>query len=179
MAKQFCWVPLPCCSPPCSPFPKKALPLSAYVSPGTIHFPVLDKSPLSDPARSPPFCNRWWLWWDFFTTTDALTIQILRDKLVHWLTQPSGLNWYFLLSLVSSQLQGLAWVPRFDKEHGKEERSLKKQESSRKTSTSALLTMPMTLTVWFTTNCGKFLKRWEYQTTLPASWEICMQVRKK
>ena len=28
-------------------------------------------------------------------------------------------------------------------------------------------------------NCGKFLKRWEYQTTSPASWEICMQVRKK
>jgi len=30
-----------------------------------------------------------------------------------------------------------------------------------------------------TTNYGKFLKRWEYQTTLPASWEICMQVRKQ
>ena len=30
-----------------------------------------------------------------------------------------------------------------------------------------------------TTNCGKFWKRWEYQTTLPASWEICMQVRKQ
>ena len=30
-----------------------------------------------------------------------------------------------------------------------------------------------------TTNCGEFLKRWEYQTTLPASWEICMQVRKQ
>ena len=28
-------------------------------------------------------------------------------------------------------------------------------------------------------NCGKFLKRWEYQTTLPASWEICMQVKKQ
>ena len=33
--------------------------------------------------------------------------------------------------------------------------------------------------VWITTNCGKFLKRWEYQTTWPASWEICMQVRKQ
>ena len=33
--------------------------------------------------------------------------------------------------------------------------------------------------VWITTNCGKFFKRWEYQTTWPASWEICMQVRKK
>ena len=35
------------------------------------------------------------------------------------------------------------------------------------------------LTVWITKNCGKFWKRWEYQTTWPASWEICMQVRKQ
>ena len=40
---------------------------------------------------------------------------------------------------------------------------------SRKTSTYALLTMSKPLTVWITTNCGKFLKRWEYQITLPAS----------
>ena len=33
--------------------------------------------------------------------------------------------------------------------------------------------------VWITTNRGKFFKRWEYQTTLPASWEICMQVKKQ
>ena len=35
------------------------------------------------------------------------------------------------------------------------------------------------LTVWITTNWGKFWERWEYQTTWPASWEICMQVRKQ
>ena len=35
------------------------------------------------------------------------------------------------------------------------------------------------LTVWITTNSGKFFKRWEYQTTLPASWDICMQVKKQ
>ena len=57
--------------------------------------------------------------------------------------------------------------------------SLKKQESSRKTSISALLTMPKPMTVWITTNSLKFLKRWEYPTTWPASWEICMQVRKQ
>ena len=39
--------------------------------------------------------------------------------------------------------------------------------------------MPKSLTVWITTNCGTFLKRWEYQTTLPASWETCMQVKKQ
>ena len=57
--------------------------------------------------------------------------------------------------------------------------SSKKQESSRKTSISALLTMPKPLTMWTTINCGKFFKRWEYQTTWPASWETCMQVRKE
>ena len=41
---------------------------------------------------------------------------------------------------------------------------LKKQEF-KKTSTSTLLTRPKSLTVWITTNCGKFFKRWEYQTT--------------
>ena len=56
--------------------------------------------------------------------------------------------------------------------------SLKKEESSRKTFTSALLIMPKPL------NCGsqqtgKFFKRWIYQMTLPASWEICMQVKKE
>ena len=35
------------------------------------------------------------------------------------------------------------------------------------------------LTVWITTNCGKFLKRWEYQSTLPATWETWMQVKKQ
>ena len=42
---------------------------------------------------------------------------------------------------------------------------IEKQESSRKTSISALLTMPKPLTVWITMKCGKFFKRWEYQTT--------------
>ena len=51
-----------------------------------------------------------------------------------------------------AQIANISWI-------------IEKQESSRKTSTSALLTMPKPLTVWITTNCGKFFKRWEYQTT--------------
>ena len=43
----------------------------------------------------------------------------------------------------------------------------KKQENSR--NTSASLTTIKPLTVWITTNCGKFFKRWEYQTTFSAS----------
>ena len=57
--------------------------------------------------------------------------------------------------------------------------SQKKQENSRKTSTSVLLITPKPLTVWITTNCGKFVKRWEYETTLAASWETCEQVKKQ
>ena len=53
MAEQFSWVPLPYCSPPGCPFPIKSLALSAHVSPQTIHFRVLDKSPVSDPGRCP------------------------------------------------------------------------------------------------------------------------------
>ena len=49
----------------------------------------------------------------------------------------------------------------------------KKQESSRKTSISALLTMPEPLTMWITINW------WDYQTTWPASWETYMHVRKQ
>ena len=57
--------------------------------------------------------------------------------------------------------------------------SSRKQESSRKTSISALLITPKPSTVWITINCGKLWRRWEYQTTWPASWETCMQVRKQ
>ena len=56
---------------------------------------------------------------------------------------------------------------------------MEKAREFQKKSISALLTMPKPLTVWITINCGKFWKRWKYQTTLPASWEICMQVRKQ
>ena len=52
--------------------------------------------------------------------------------------------------------------------------SSKKQEISRKTSISALLTMPKPLTMWITINCGKFWKRWEYQTPdLPLEKPVC------
>ena len=44
---------------------------------------------------------------------------------------------------------------------------------------SALLTMPKPLGVWITVDCGNFLKRWEYQTTLPTSCKTCMQVKKQ
>ena len=58
-------------------------------------------------------------------------------------------------------------------------RVIDKARESQKNIFSALLTMPKPLTVWITINCRKFWKRWEYQTTWPASWETCMEVRKQ
>ena len=57
--------------------------------------------------------------------------------------------------------------------------SWRKQGNSRKTPTSASLTTLKPSTVWITTNCRKFLRKWEYRTILPASWETCMQVKKQ
>ena len=56
-AEQFSWVPLPYCSPSGCPFPIKSLALSAHVSPRTIQFRMLDKSPVSGPGRGPSSCN--------------------------------------------------------------------------------------------------------------------------
>ena len=55
-----------------------------------------------------------------------------------------------------NQIANISWI-------------IEKQRNSRKTSTSASLIMLKPLTLWITTHCGKFLKRWEYQTTLPVS----------
>ena len=71
------------------------------------------------------------------------------------------------------QIANICWIT------GKAREFQKKWESFQKTSISALLTMPKPLTVWITINCGKFWKRWGYQTAWPASWETYMQVRKQ
>ena len=61
--------------------------------------------------------------------------------------------------------------------------SWRNQRNFRKTATSASLPKRKPLTLWITTNwkqqTGKFLKRWEYRTTLPASWEAHMQDKKQ
>ena len=57
--------------------------------------------------------------------------------------------------------------------------SSKKQKSSPKNFYFCFIDYPGPLTVWIRINCGKFWKRWEYQTTWPASWETYMQVSKQ
>ena len=56
---------------------------------------------------------------------------------------------------------------------------IEKTREFQKKKKSALLTMVKPFTVWITANCGRFLKRWEYKTTVPAFWEICMLVKKQ
>ena len=92
--EQFSWVPLPYCSPPGCPFPIKSLALSAHVSPWTIHFRVLDKSPVSGPGRGPSSCNKWRLWWD--SSSLRLTswpLRVLRGQLACQWTRARGRNW--------------------------------------------------------------------------------------
>ena len=57
--------------------------------------------------------------------------------------------------------------------------SSKKQESSRKNIYFCFIDYAKAFDCVITMNCGKLWKRWEYQTTWSASWEICMQVRKQ
>ena len=71
-AELFSWVPLPSCSPPRCPFPIKSLALSAHVSPQTIHFWVLGKSPVSGPGRGHPSFSKWWLWRELFFIAIAI-----------------------------------------------------------------------------------------------------------
>ena len=56
---------------------------------------------------------------------------------------------------------------------------IEKQRNFRKTSLSVLSTTLKPLTVWIMTNCGKLLERWEYQATLPVSWETSMWAKKQ
>ena len=95
-------------------------------------------------------------------------LKILQDRLQQYVNQelPDVQAGFRKGRVNRDQIASIHWI-------------IEKQESSRKTSTSALLTTAKRLIMWIATNCGKFLKRREYQTTWPASWETCMQIKKE
>jgi len=88
--------------------------------------------------------------------TSKVMLKILQDKLQKYLWTVNFQM--FKLDLEKTEEPEIKLLASIE--------SLKNQENSRKTSISDLLTMPKPLTVWITINCEKFLKRWEYKTTL-------------
>ena len=106
----------------------------------------------------------------------ANTLFQQHERRLYIRTSPDGQQRYQIVYILCSQrwrssIQSAKVRPRADCGSGNElliaifAGSSKKQESSRKISISALLTMPKPLTVWITINCGIFFKRWEYETT--------------
>ena len=95
--------------------------------------------------------------------TSKVTLKILQGRLQQYLKRelPDVQAGFRKGRGTRDQIANICWI-------------IYKQENSRKTSTSASLTMLKSLTVWITTNCGKFLKRWEYQTPyLPPEEPVC------
>ena len=111
---------------------------------------------------------------DFFFLLFHTVHGVLKARLLKWFTIPFSSRPHFVRTLHHDpSVLGAPTEIKLPTSVG----SSKNLESSRKT--SALLTMPKPLTMWNTTNCGRFFKRWEYQTTWPTSWKIYMQVRKQ
>ena len=106
--EQFSWVSLPYCSPPGCPFPIKSLALSAHVSPWTIHFRVLDKSPVSGPGRDPSSCNKCDSGGDSsLLRLTSRPLGVLEGQLACQWTRPSGRNWDpFVPGLLLTQTTG-------------------------------------------------------------------------
>ena len=85
-------------------------------------------------------------------------LKILQARLQQYVTENFQMDQLGLKKAEEAEIK----LPTFNE-------SKRKQGDSRKASASASFTMLKALTVWITKNCGKFFKRWEYQTTLPAS----------
>ena len=107
-------------------------------------------------------------WAEHSSSSDTMSdYQLISVFFFFFCLSPYTFN-YFTFQFTSESLQCCPLLSPFT------ELIIEKRESSRKTSISALLTMPKHLIVWITINCGKFWKRWEYQTTWPTSWETCI-----
>ena len=126
-------------------------------------------------------------WFSFESQRKALPKNVQTNSQLHSFHMPAEKCWKFSKLGFNSWWTKNFQVFKLNLEKVEEQEiklstsigSYKKQEKSRKTFTSASLTTIKSSTMWITTKCGKFLKRWEYQTTLPASSEICMQVKKQ
>ena len=98
--------------------------------------------------------------------TNKVMLKILQDWLQQYMNQelPDVQVGFRKGRVTRVQISNIRWLMEDAREFQK---------------TSASLTTLKPLTVWITTNQGKFLKRWEFQTTLPVSWETCIWVKKQ
>ena len=112
-----------------------------------------------------------------YTKTSLVTQTVKRLPTMRE-TRVQSLGWEDLLeNKMTTHSSILAWkIPWMEEPGGLQSKGSQRVGHDWATSLHATLN---SLTVWITTNCGKFFKRWEYQTTLPASWETCMQVKKQ
>ena len=86
--------------------------------------------------------------------SSKVMLKILQDRLQQYVSQelPDIQAGFRKGKGTRDQVANIQWITE-------------KTREFQKKSTSALLTMPKPLTVWITTNCGKFFKRWDYETT--------------
>ena len=121
-------------------------------------------------------------WPKYWTSLVAQRLKRLPDM---WETSVRSLGWEDPLEKeMATHSSTLAWRILWREEPGRLQfMGLQRVGHDWATSLSLSLSMSLTmlkpLTMWITTHCGKLLKRWEYQTTLPVFWETCMQDKKQ
>ena len=100
--------------------------------------------------------------------TSKVMLKILQARLQQYVNRelPDGQAGFRKGRGTRDQISSICWI-------------IEKAREFQKNIYFCFIDYAIALTVWITTNCGKFWKRWEYQTTWPASWEICVQVKKK
>ena len=104
----------------------------------------------------------------FISHGSKVMLKIFQARLQQYVNQelPDGQAGFRKGRGTRDQMANICWI-------------IEKARESQKNIYSVSLTTLKPLTVWIMTKSGKFLKRWEYQTTLPTSWETCMQVKKQ
>jgi len=104
----------------------------------------------------------------FISHGSKVMLKIFQARLQQYVNQelPDGQAGFRKGRGTRDQMANICWI-------------IEKARESQKNIYSVSLTTLKPLTVWIMTKSGKFLKRWEYQTTLPTFWETCMQVKKQ
>ena len=104
----------------------------------------------------------------FISHGSKVMLKIFQARIQQYVNQelPDGQAGFRKGRGTRDQMANICWI-------------IEKARESQKNIYSVSLTTLKPLTVWIMTKSGKFLKRWEYQTTLPTSWETCMQVKKQ